>query len=373
MQELKPHQFERTAALFDGFDYSTSIRAAIAGNNPGRVYVDDVERPRTAFALTVEGYLLAGVHDNPATNEALRCLLREQIFTGRVAVNGDCSMSLAVHPETWEERLPELVPTHELEKNERYHYLCQALSFDWRAHLLPGYTVRRVDRALLDDPEVVFAGPLAEWFDPGEMWWTVENFLTRGVSFCVLCENQVASWCTSDCVAGERIDVGVMTHPAHRRRGLASIAVAATVEHCLNHGLSAVGWHCNAANVPSWKTAERVGFVRNREYAYYYYMYDPVDHLAERGWYFYRRGEYARTVQYYEQVFARREESPDYYYHLTASAWAILGNADKALTYLQAAAEHGWAQAEWTSEQEEFAILHGRPEWAAVLARMEAN
>jgi len=151
---------------------------------------------------------------------------------------------------------------------------------------------------------------------------------------------------------------------------LAAVVVAATVEHCLSHGFNAVEWHCNADNVGSWKTAEKVGFERNREYAYYYYMYNPIDHLAEVGWYYYRRGEYAKTVQYYEQVFALRDENPDYTYHLTASAWALLRNREKALEYLLAALDHGWKQIEWTKQQEEFSILHGTPEWNAVLARM---
>jgi tetratricopeptide (TPR) repeat protein len=154
---------------------------------------------------------------------------------------------------------------------------------------------------------------------------------------------------------------------------LAAAVVAATVEHCLGHGFSAVGWHCNADNTGSWKTAERVGFRRNREYAYYYYMYDPIDHLAELGWHYYQRGDYARTVDYCGQVFARREENPDYYYHLTALAWAALGDGEQALRYLDAAADRGWAHAGWTKQQEAFAILHGSPRWAAVLARMEQN
>ena len=142
MQELTPNQFERARPLFHGFDYSLSIHAAIDGNNPGRIFVDDVDRPRTAFALTVEGYLLAGEHDDAATNGALRRLLREKIFTGEIIVNGDWSMSLAVHPEGWEAKLPELIPTHEVEKNKRYHYLCRTLSFDWCSNIPEGYTVR---------------------------------------------------------------------------------------------------------------------------------------------------------------------------------------------------------------------------------------
>ena len=87
-------------------------------------------------------------------------------------------------------------------------------------------------------------------------------------------------------------------------------------------------------------------------------MPDAFDHLAELGWYYYRCGAYAKTVHYYEQVFAQRDQNPDYYYHLAASAWALLENKEKALEYLLAAADHGWTHVEWTKEQEEFGILH---------------
>jgi len=367
-QELETHEFTRVHHVFDGFDYSLSIHAAIQGNNPGRNFLDDASDPRTALALTVEGYLLAGVHDNVKTNEALRRLFKQRIFSGEVYVNGDWSMSLAVHPEVWEARLPDLIPTYEVEKNARYHYLCQAVRLDWRSTMPAGYTVRRVDRALLHSGEDVFPNDVRDWMNLEETWGTEENFLSRGVSFVALCEGQVVAWCTPDCVAGDRIDVGIFTHPAHRRRGLAAATVAATAEHCLGHGFSAVGWHCNADNVASWKTAERVGFERNREYAYYYYIYDPIDHLAELGWYYYRRGEYARTLHYYEQVFAQRDDNPDYYYHLVASAWAHVGNRDRAFEYLLVAIDHGWEHLEWTRQQPEFSILDDA-QWDAVAAR----
>jgi RimJ/RimL family protein N-acetyltransferase len=371
LQELKPNEFEKVRSLFQGFEYSLSIQAAIEGNNPGRIFADDVSHPRTALALTVEGYLLAGDNGNPETNAALRQFFKDRIFTGEVFVNGDESMSLAVHPETWEARLPELIPAYEIEKLERYHYLCRKLKFDWRNNIPAGYTVRRVDRALLDDAQVVFSDEARGWLNFEEIWWTEDNFLSKGISFVVLYEREVVAWCTPDCVAGDQMDVGIITHRAHRRRGLATIAVAATVEHCLRSGFSTVGWHCNAINIGSWKTAEKVGFERNCQYAYYYYMYDPIDHLAELGWYYYQRGEYAKTIQYYEQVFALRDENPGSYYHLMASSWARLGNKEKPIKYLQMAVDQGWRHFQWTKQQEEFRILHGMSEWDSVLARME--
>lgn len=373
LREIRPDKFEKVRSLFQGFDYSLSILAAIDGNNPGRIFVDDVDQPQTGFALTVEGYLLAGDTNNPHTNRSLKRLLSEKIFTGEYYVNGDESMSLAVHPQAWEELLPWLIPTHAAEKLERYHYICKALKFDWRSQLPEGYAIHRLDGKLLNDPEVIFADPLRSWMDIPEFWWTEDNFISKGVSFVILYENTVVAWCNPDCVANDRIDVGIITHPGHRRKGLAACVAAATVEHCLKHGFSAIGWHCNAENTGSWKTAEKVGFERNRTYAYYYYVYNLIDHLAELGWYHYRHEEYDQTVRYYDQVFAMRDEHPDYYYHLAASAWALLKNKEKALHYLRFAADRGWSNVDWTKQQAEFSLLHGTPEWEEILRRMQAS
>jgi RimJ/RimL family protein N-acetyltransferase len=368
-RELTPDQFARVRPLFASFEYSLSLQAAIEGVNPGRIFVDDAARPRTGMALTVEGYLLAGEHDDPEILEALRQFLRDSIFTGKVYVNGADSLSLAVHPETWEARLPQLIPAYEALKLPRYHYLCRQVALDWRSSLPKGYTMRRIDRELLADPDLA----LSEDLDEEEIeayWGSVAHFLERGIGFCVLHGAEEVSHCTADCAAGTQIDVGVYSARAHRRKGLAAAVVAATVEHCLSHGARQVGWHCNVENTGSWKTAERVGFERNREYIYYYYAYDMVEHWLELGWHRLQDGNYASAAYYYEQALAARDDHPEVYYHGAALAWAHLGEADRALAMLTAAAERGCRHAEWARRQPAFGLLHGRPEWRLVLARM---
>jgi hypothetical protein len=230
LHELLAAQFERVRPLFSTFDHKLSVFAAIEGNNPGRIFVDNLHRPRTTLALTVEGYLLAGEFDNPATNAALGQFFQEKIFSGQIYVGSDTYMSLAVHPEEWEDRLPELIPTHEVEKINSYHYLCRKVGLDWRQQLPDGYTVRRFDRALLDDPQIVFPGPVDKWMNFERSWWSVDNFLAKGASCCVLHGQEVVSWCVSDCVAGDRIEVGIITHPEHRRRGLAAVATGLALQ-----------------------------------------------------------------------------------------------------------------------------------------------
>jgi GNAT superfamily N-acetyltransferase len=367
--ELTPDQFAGVRPLFAGFDFSLSLQAAIEGVTPGRIFVDDVENPRTGLALTVEGYLLAGEHGDPVILQALRQFLGDSIFSGQVYVNGADSLSLAVHPEAWEARLSELIPTYEALKLPRYHYLCRRVALDRRSGLPEGYTLRRIDRELLSDPDLALSEDLGE--EEIEAYWgSVACFLERGIGFCVLHGGEEVSHCTADCAFGAQVDVGVYTAPAHRRKGLAQAVVTATVEHCLSHGASQVGWHCNVENTGSWKTAERVGFDRNREYVYYYYAYDMVEQWLELGWHRLQDGNYASAAHYYEQALTARDDQPEVYYHGAALAWAHLGDADRALAMLGAAADRGCQHAEWARQQPAFSLLHGRPQWERVLARM---
>lgn len=373
LKELEQNAFKRVLPLVQGLDYWLALRAAVEGNNPGRIFVDDVDNPSTFFALTVEGYLLAGDYHNEKTNNDICSFLAEQIFTGQIYVRNKKTMFLTVFPEVWEGLLPELIPTHHLLKRERYHYVCRAVTVDWRSSIPEGYTVHRVDYTVLNDTRIVFPDILRSWMDIDEQWGTKENFVKKGVSFCVLYGQNVVSWCTPDCVAGDHIDVGVITHPDHRQRGLAAVAVAATVDYCLNHGFSAVGWHCNATNTASKKTAEKVGFNREHAYTEYFYRYDLVQHLGELAWHYFQLTDYEKSVSYFEQLFAQSKDHPNDTYHIAAEAWAFLENKEKTLTYLRAAAEHGWKYPEYTKKVKEFFVLHDTAEWKTIVARMEKN
>jgi RimJ/RimL family protein N-acetyltransferase len=370
-QELKPADYEVVRSLFQGFDYSLSIHAAIEGNNPGRIFVDDPEQPHTALALTVEGTLLAGNFENPTTNEDLSRLFEERIFTGEVFVEEDWSMTLAVYPEAWEAKLIELIPTHRAFVLPHYHYLCREVRFDWRRHLPKGYSVHRIDQDLLGDPALAIPEDIFDLIQ--RRWGGLDRFVTKGAGFCVLHDNEVVSRCIADCAAGDRIDLEAMTISAHRRRGLATVVSAATVEYCLSRGYTAVGCHCEQGNLASWQTAEKVGFERTREYTYYYYIFDQVDHLAQLAWSYFNSGEYERTVEYFEQVFEAREDHPDYFFYCVAEAYGALENRRMALKYLNMAVDRGWGAYDYTSQADNFRFMHDTPEWEAVLAKMQKN
>jgi len=264
MYELIPSQYESVRPLFQPLRFHLTSAAVLDGNSPGRVLVDNPGQPRTAFMLSPEGCYLAGDPDNQVFNSAWH----DAVVLRRELGEDVKVLFLIVHPDGWRQRLSSLLDPHSLEEMNRRHYVCRALRCDWRAHLPDGYTVRRIDRSLLDAARLTVPDHVLGWMENN--WGSVDRFLRGGFGFVTVSAGEIVSWSLTDCVSGDACEIGIRTVPAQRRRGLATITAAAAVEHALSHGFTAVGWHCPEDNLGSIGTAEKVGFHRERDYRAYW-------------------------------------------------------------------------------------------------------
>jgi RimJ/RimL family protein N-acetyltransferase len=268
IHELKPTEYGSVRSLFWSLRYHLTSAAVLDGNSPGRVFVDDSARPRSAFTVSPEGCYLAGDPYNPAFNRALN-----QAVVLRRGLGEDVPvLFLVVDPERWRERLSGVLDPCRVVEVKRRHYVCGGLHYDWRAHLPAGYTLHRIDRSLLDCPQLTVPDHVTGWMENN--WGSIDRFLRDGFGFATVSEGEVVSWSLSDCVSDDRCEIGIRTAPAHRRRGLAAVTAAAAAEHALARGFASVGWHCPDDNLGSISTAERVGFQRERDYSAYYAFLD---------------------------------------------------------------------------------------------------
>lgn len=261
-------------ALFHSFEFSAAMIGLLEGVSPGFVFVDDLAHPRTGVASTAEGVYLAGRASDPSTQETIRSFFAQELLSGRLLVKSPTDLYLSVFPEAWAAHLNVLVPYQEIHATPRYHYLCTAACLDWRSHVPEGYSIRPLDRELLRRDNV--HDLLAHQLPTEQLWGSVDQLIHQAVGFAALKNDEVVSWCTPDCVGGGRIDFACATHPAHRLKGLASIVTAASVQAAFERGFRAAGWMCAASNEASWRTAERVGFVRQGTYTEYFYRATPV-------------------------------------------------------------------------------------------------
>lgn len=373
--ELETNQYSLAAPLFDGrFPESCSIRSLLAGNSSGRIFADRIPHPNWALAFTVEGVLLTGNPQDENVLESLRRFLTEEIFSGKLFGDEDELITMDVDPAGWADVMPTLIPTHEPIPINRLHFTCKELRYDWRAHLPTGYTAHLGLQKECFDGRYRIHPAVTDWLGMMEDWANQPGQNASHWQNVVITHNEeIICRCGMDCYFEDWVECGIFTAPEHRRKGLGAAAVAAFVEWAFDQGYKRVGWHCDDINHGSIHTALKVGFEQDQEYIYHSYQVNPVNHLAELGWFHYQRGNHQKTRECYEKVFAQREDNPNYFYHLAALSWGEVEDREKVLAYLQTAANDGWDDADYTASREEFAFLNADPEYLSVLETMRKN
>ncbi len=216
-----------------------------------------------------EGCYLAGNSDHGAFNHALREALHgKQLFDEPIE-----ALCFICASESWEKQLAVVIHPHQPIQIPRRHYICRELKYDWRVNIPDGFAVHRIDEALLNRPGLEIPRHIKGWMVNN--WGATADFLQRGFGFVTLHEDaddavRVVSWSLADCRSGDACEIGIHTAEQYRRRGLAALTAAATVEYALSNGFSTVGWQCSENNLGSTGTAEKVGFERERDYTLWY-------------------------------------------------------------------------------------------------------
>jgi len=206
---LKNYRRLRTLSAAAG-EIHLGIAAVIEGMAEGAIHVDDVEQPTLAVLDGPEGtYLLGGAELSPDVAQALADHLDDWVY---LHVAGT-------------EPVPSALPNAYLLRHPR---LVFSLPLDVSPpQALPGgYRIVR----------------------------EANNFGHR-----VFFGEQEVSRCMPDFVLGNRAEIGVWTHADHRRRGLASHALRATLLAASAAGVCHMGWHCHASNRGSIALARSVG------------------------------------------------------------------------------------------------------------------
>jgi RimJ/RimL family protein N-acetyltransferase len=125
----------------------------------------------------------------------------------------------------------------------------------------PNLELRRIDKPLA---ERVPADIENECFF--ENFQSMDDFLTRGIGFCILHQDRVVSAATSMARSSKAIDIEIETVPDFRKQGLGTAVGARLVSYCMEHRIEP-RWL--AANAASKKLALRLGFVRGETYETY--------------------------------------------------------------------------------------------------------
>lgn len=267
VEKLDACNYARVRPLFAGLRYNLVIDSIIEGHTPAWVYADNSTDPRQAFLWNrQDALLLAGDPGNEPFNRELGGLLAGNLIPDAQARHIP-QLALFYDPAGWEAHIDTLLRGRPAEKALRRAYRPGPTGAPVPGAVPAGYYIRRIDEQLLADETVRNRQHVAGWIH--SFWPDSTTFADEGFGYCLLeGDDTVASWCLTVYKRDNDYELGVATAPAYRRRGFATLAAAACVDHARAHGFL-LHWHCWEDNAPSIAVAARVGFETPRPYTVY--------------------------------------------------------------------------------------------------------
>jgi hypothetical protein len=243
-------------------------RAIIEGNNPGWVFVDDLDTPRAAlvWAQGMQGFYLVG-DANSAVFLAELEAHTHQVLEPRLHRLGITSFEIS-GDESWNAVIESVFGERNLASSQQWVYTLKPTHYESIMQRKPvgDEQPHRVDPHLLDD---LSAGSKAFLFSKlTQFWGSVDTFLNLGLGYVLVEGEQIASLCCSGFVAGNIHAIDIETSAAFRKRGYAETVARAFLIECIEKHLQP-HWDCMADNTASARLAEKLGFTHSHSYTLY--------------------------------------------------------------------------------------------------------
>lgn len=245
-------------------------RSVIEKKVKGKIFVDNNENPKTFYVVHPYGMsLLFGESQNKSFNKQFvdYCLNR----------NGErkAYVWMQASPNGWDKVLPELfadklvnspnsgeTPKECIELNTRINFkfnLNNYLDFKQK-NIKDEHVILRTDVDSFSEMK----GSVV----PANFWDNAKDFCKNAVGFSLYYQDKLATTAYSAFIFDKELELGMETHPEFRGQGFAQYACSALIDYCISNNYEPI-WACKLENIPSYKLAQKLGFLPDLNLPYY--------------------------------------------------------------------------------------------------------
>ncbi|MCA1054249.1 GNAT family N-acetyltransferase [Rossellomorea aquimaris] len=266
ISELKESEFNKCKPLLTDTGL-LEAKAVIQGQNTGRIFVDDRNAPTSGFIWlgSNNGFIFIGNEDNEGFNAELNHFFNTVIKRDAARVGLPSFEAIGNHAR-WNKTIKRVFGDNVKGYNQRVYELHKGHYKGEKEPVIEaGYEVLKITREVLDFSfkNIRFLKSKIETF-----WASLERFLTNGLGYIVVYENEIVSVCLSGVVADEVHGIDIETLPPHGGKKLAQIVAHSFVKDCMENHMTPY-WDCMEINKPSNSVAENVGFDMKFTYTWY--------------------------------------------------------------------------------------------------------
>ena len=245
-------------------------RSVIEKKVKGKVFVDKIENPKSFYVVHLYGMsLLFGDNKNEEFNNHFfdYCLNRKgdrskfewmQAFPN----NWDSTLSDLFGDKLVKESNSEETPKEKIELNTRVNFKFNLEKYhDFKKSNI-------TEKHLIKRTNIENFNKMRGSVIPAHFWNTAEDFCSNGVGFSLFHEGELATTAYSAFIFSDKLELGMETIPDFRGRGFAQYACSALIDYCVQNNYEPV-WACKLTNTPSYKLAQKLGFVPVLTIPYY--------------------------------------------------------------------------------------------------------
>jgi len=269
INELKPEEFTRIMPLIHSLptEQTVTIQSVVLRNTNGRIFVDNVENPKTAlvWVLYCMFYFL-GDPENPDFIDPLPMFFKTELIPMNEACGCSCFITTLLEDHGWKMALDHLFQNSPVETGCRLAFFFDVKSFQAQngqsgrlSNILP------INQMMADTFESAVLRDNIQ-----EFWPDFQTFLKQGIGYFYLSEtNQIVSACFSVASAKGYQEIVINTYDrSDRQKGYASMVAQAYIKKCLKRKEIPV-WNTYETNWPSVRIAEKMGFKLQAKQPYY--------------------------------------------------------------------------------------------------------
>lgn len=262
MFELSRGQFYKAIPLLNNGHPHPEVQSILENNNPGWVFSDRTDAPRTALVWSkgMKGHYLIG----DETNEAFFSKLDEFVTTiiaPRMRELGMNYFEVSGNHNKW--NLKSLFASRELQQPwDQIVYESKG----YEAHIMNNSgNFRAVNLRSQEWKMHEYENKKFVYDHINQFWETEEDFFEKGYGYAAIENSEVIGVCYSSFVTKEKHAVGIETLPQRHQRGVGTNLASLVVNDIVQNGYTCY-WDCSLSNEASNKLVRRLGFKQIHQY-----------------------------------------------------------------------------------------------------------
>ncbi|MGG4144460.1 GNAT family N-acetyltransferase [Paenibacillus algorifonticola] len=259
MYELAQVDFYKVKPLLEGHFLQPEMVSVIEGNNPGWIFVDKMDQPRTALVWSkgIQGFYLIGDDMNPAFIAELDDYINTHVAP-RMREAGLDHFECSGQHDKW--MLDVVFASRSL------HPFVQLVFKLLQKPSAPSASGMKTINLKTDNWQDLPYSNLAFVKDTLELFWSsIDHFKEKGYGFAAIDGSEIIGVCYSSFVTKDTHAIGIETLPQHQKKGVGTHLSSLVVNEIAENGFMPY-WDCSSDNEGSQKVALRIGLEQVHQY-----------------------------------------------------------------------------------------------------------